>query len=160
MPLATKKTDCRKIKVSAEIKDYGLGRGEIEEIGFDKLTPTRAYTNYKNIVIQERTNRIKATNGNMMYFIFKLSNLPKGKTIGGLKIQTSFPEMTNDKGLKFNSFVRRMDAYKEANQTEVEMDYYWAFLDQFPFEMVEGKWTFQILYKDCELSRIVFFSYR
>ena len=62
-------------------------------------SPTKTYSNYTNIRIIERGNRVPLEDGSIIYFSYQIRNLPKDKTeMDGFKIRLTFPEITNPSG--------------------------------------------------------------
>jgi len=157
--ITDRKKECSRVPLKGKIIQYGLASAEMDELIPDRLSPSRYMQSSRNFQFQKKTSRIPLVNGNIMFFDFVVFNFPKGKTKADLRIQVNFPEMTNFKGEKFTTLVRNVTARKSKDQNSEILSYQWMFLKEFPFEMVEGEWSFQVLHQDCEILKLKYYTF-
>ncbi|MBP7282154.1 MAG: hypothetical protein KBA66_11300 [Leptospiraceae bacterium] len=154
-----KQLDCKKIK--AVLAEYGYARGQLTEKGPETLSPTRTYANYKNIQVIETGSKIPLEDGSIIYFSYKIQNLPKDKEwIDGFKILLTFPEIQNPSGQKFTHYQVPFSIGKAKEEEEYHNEHYWSFSNSDPYEMVEGQFTYHLYYKSCLLLQHTFYTYK
>jgi len=155
-----KTEDCQKVK--ATLADHGYARGQLTDKGPEVLSPTKTYANYTNIRIIEKGNRVPLEDGSIIYFSYKIQNLPKDKEwIDGFKILLTFPEIRNpSSGKRFTYYQVPFSISKQVSEDEYQNEHYWSFSDSDPYEMVEGEFTYHLYYKSCLLLEYTFYTYR
>jgi|JI9StandDraft_1071089.scaffolds.fasta_scaffold39407_2 hypothetical protein len=154
-----KQDDCKSVK--AILADHGYARGEFAGSGPENSSPTNTYTNYTDIRVLETGNRVPLEDGSIIYFSYKIQNLPKDKTqLDGFKILLTFPEIINPSGQKYTSYQSAFSIVKQMQETQYENEHYWSFSKSDPYEMVEGTFTYHLYYKSCLLLEYSFYTYR
>lgn len=153
-----KQEDCKKVK--AVLREHGHARGELESKGPEETSPTKTYSNFKNIYIVKSGNRVPLEDGNIIYFSYQIQNLPKDNAqIDGFKILLTFPEMVNPSGEKFTFYQVPFSIFKQVGENFFNNEHYWSFSKSDPYEMVEGPFTYHLYYKSCLLLQYTFYTY-
>lgn len=153
-----KQVDCKKVK--AVLKEHGHARGELESKGPEETSPTKTFSNFKNIYIVKSGNKVPLEDGSIIYFSYQIQNLPKDDMqIDGFKILLTFPEMVNPSGEKFTFYQVPFSIFKQVGENFFNNEHYWSFSKSDPYEMVEGPFTYHLYYKSCLLLQYTFYTY-
>jgi hypothetical protein len=132
--------------ISAEIVNYGIARGELKEEKAAKKGETAAgvFWNMKNIKFLKTTDKFPFEEGNIMYLEYQLSNLPINVKLSDFRKVIIYPEpgMVNPDGKVFKKTDRKFGI--KAKNSRITKRTYWTFTNKYPFEMVTGKWIWQI----------------
>ncbi len=65
----------------------------------------------------------------------------------------------NESGKKFTSSHEDFSILKEYDSAEYYFEEYWTFSDEYPDEMVKGKWKISLLYENKLIAEKVFYTY-
>jgi hypothetical protein len=148
--------------INATILWYGLAKRELKEEKVDEIkVASDATWTLKNIRLIEKTERIPIKDGSIMYLSAEIQNLPIGETLKGFRWVKKFPPsgMTLPKTGK--TFYSGEGSFSiESKKSIKKISAFWTFKDKYAFEMVPGKWIYQLWYKDCLLIEKNFIAFK
>jgi hypothetical protein len=139
--------------LSAKILDYGIYNEEVREIIKDESVPggTRGSARYSLI---EETNKIPAKLGISFGFRYKLYGVPEKSKLK-FKRLFFFPKQgLTDKGKGRTYYKAQLDDELIVRET-MEIGYKF----EHPWELVPGKWSFQVWYEGKKLAEKTFTVY-
>ncbi|WP_438462946.1 DUF3859 domain-containing protein [Marinomonas sp. PE14-40] len=133
-------------QIDAEVLEFGkyIISDDLREVKNDEyLAGSSLVTNLH--ILKERTDEISADVGTTFGVVFEVNGLPSHKKITFREVM-KFPEMTDpDSGLT-QSYYEVKDQYKDGDKS------FKAFTFEYDWELVKGKWTYQLYYQDTLLA--------
>ncbi|MEW6408659.1 MAG: DUF6599 family protein [Nitrospirota bacterium] len=133
-------------KITARIIEYGRYKIEVTEGVTAPAKDRKTINVIKSIRLIEQTDRIPCKIGEYFGFFYALNNLPVGKRILLRFIILHPPMISPDRGMitsREYTIPFKADSKKAVSYRGTKLRYDW--------QLVPGKWTFQIYYKDKKL---------